>query len=126
MRCRQPILALILAAGCLARPAAAAPPEPTGSCRAVGEYIRSINAGRPGEIAGLFAEDALYYSYRAPEPLRGPAAIAGFYQALLADGGQQIRALSYVSDARHCVVELEMRSPEAGSDRFELVSVDHF
>jgi hypothetical protein len=85
-------------------------------------YVRIINSGAYGELATLFAPEAVFLGPGKLE-LHGRAAIGQFYEKFLNEITPVIRISSYVGQGRDCVYELEARV--AGAREFRLGAIDH-
>ena len=85
-------------------------------------YVEIINRGAYGELAALFAPEAVFFAPRS-QVLYGRAAIGRFYEDFLGKITPTIRICSYVEQGRDCVYELEARV--AGAQEFTLGAIDH-
>jgi hypothetical protein len=84
-------------------------------------YVRIVNSGAYGELAALFAPEAVFLG-PGGRVLHGRAEIGQFYEKFLSEITPMIRVSSYVEQARDCVYELEART--AGSREFTLGAID--
>ena len=87
-------------------------------CDVPQRYVALVRAGRYEDLAGLFAEDAVFHNPLG-DVLRGRDAIGAFYTGFLTQLKPDVRGVRHVWDeaARVCVFELESRmsrSPDGG------------
>jgi hypothetical protein len=108
----------------LTAPERAKPPAGR-ACEAAERYVDLVNAGRFGDVAGLFAEDALLLDPMR-HTYRGSEQIHSFYEGRIGAMRPEVVPVAYVGDDRDCMVELAAKSDVGGERRFALVSVDHF
>jgi hypothetical protein len=85
-------------------------------------YVEITNRGAYGELAALFAPEAVFLAPRG-KMIRGREAIRQFYVEFLNTITPQIRISSYVEQGNECVYELEART--AGEADFRLGAIDH-
>ena len=76
-------------------------------------YVEIVNRGDYGELADLFAEDAVWLGPNRQE-LAGRPAIGAFYERFLGEITPQIRIAHYVEAGDECVYELEARTVGRG------------
>lgn len=105
----------------------AAVPQPGTACMVAKRYLDLVNAGRYGEMAGLFTPDAVVL-----EPMRGPAGgtargraeIDVFYSRRIGQMRPHVIGVSYVGNRGECMLENAARVPP--STRYSLSSINHF
>lgn len=105
----------------------AAVPQRGTACMVAKRYLDLINAGRYGEVAGLFAADALLL-----EPMRGPSGgaargsreIDAFYTARIGGMRPHVIGVAYVGSRDECMLQNAAKLPP--SDRYSLSSINHF
>jgi SnoaL-like domain len=100
---------------------------PQGSLarQAVVRYLALINAKRYGEIASIFAEDAVFLAPTG-DTIRGREAINEFYSAGLEKiSPVSVWASSQVTEGNCCVIEISATLPDEPEDKPRTV-VDHF
>lgn len=88
--------------------------------RAADAYQQHIHAGDAAALTALFAPHAVLL-HPAGE-FRGPEAIRGFYEANVLPFAVAMDAVSWVSDERTCVFEIEARAASGGSTMY---AIDH-
>ena len=107
----------------------ATPPEPRvppgPACAVAARYVHLINAGEYASVAALYADDATFLEPMRPN-LHGRAEIDAFYTRQIGTMKPRIRAVTYLGNARECMVELAREVMLEGKPRTVLVSVDHF
>jgi hypothetical protein len=102
-------------------------PQPGTACIAAQRYLELVNAGRYGEIADLFAPDAVVL-----EPMRGPAGgaargraeIDAFYSRRIGGMRPTVVGVAFVGTRSDCMLENAAKVPP--STRYALSSINHF
>jgi len=107
----------------------ATPPEPRvppgRACAVAARYVSLVNADEYAKVAALYADDATFLEPMRPN-LHGRAEIDAFYTRQIGAMKPRIRGVTYLGNARECMVELAREVMLDGKPRTVLVSVDHF
>ena len=85
-------------------------------------YIEITNRAAYDELAGLFAEDAVFLA-PGGQVFRGRDEIGAFYVRFLSEITPTIRISSYVEEGDDCVYELEAITQ--GTTEYALGAIDH-
>ena len=96
------------------------------SCRAAERYVHLINTHRYGEVASLFADDAIVLEPRRDGGHRGKAEINRFYTETIGRIQPDLVAVAYTGAGDSCFVALAIKLLINGQERYALASVDHF
>jgi hypothetical protein len=96
------------------------------SCRAAEQYVHLINNHRYGEVATLFADDAIVLEPRRDGGHRGRAEINQFYTETIGRIQPDLVAVAYTGAGTSCFVALAIKLLINGQERYALGSVDHF
>lgn len=104
----------------------AEPDVPPGrACAVAARYVELVNAGDYAGVAALYADDATFLEPMRPN-LKGREQIDAFYTQRIGAMMPRIAAVSYLGNARECMVALALETPIDARPRWVLVSVDHF
>lgn len=95
------------------------------ACAAAQAYVDSINAGRFGDVADLFAPNGLLLHPPGHSHI-GQTEIREFYESTIGPMRPEIVPVGYVGEGRECMVEIAAKIDIGGEHRFMLASVDHF
>lgn len=85
-------------------------------------YADIVNRGAYGELAALFAEDAVFLGPNG-RVFHGRAEIGHFYGTFLPGIRPQVRVASFVEQGHQCVWELEARTID--DHEYRLGAIDH-
>lgn len=102
---------------------AAVPAGP--ACQAARRYVELVNKGDAVAVSALYADDAIILEPMR-RTIRGRPQIDEFYATRLAQMRPQLVGVSYLGNARECMVELANRTQIGEEQRYVLVSIDHF